>query len=237
MSGKPLSGHRVLVAGCDTAIRAVVAEVDALGAVAEAVTLIHHALDLLEEAVQPYSAVLVADALDDADGTALIRAIRGSPLLIGEVRVAALADGPLSETADIVLRGADAAALIQAIAAPLPPRTDPASAPVLDLDALTAIAGGLTGDVRAMLSRFASQARDLATAATTAAAGQDSVTAANRAHDLRGAAMSAGAIRLGRFAELFERAATNGDWPATAAIELVQEAEDLAAEIAVVLRG
>jgi HPt (histidine-containing phosphotransfer) domain-containing protein len=209
----------------------VVAEVDTLSAIAEAATRIDHALDLLEEAVQPYSAVLVADVLDDADGTALVRAIRGSPLPIGEVRVAALVDGPLSETADIVLRGAGAAALIQAIAAPLPPRNDPASAPVLDLDALTAMTGGLTGDVHRMLARFAGHARGLAEAATTAAAAQDGVTAAGCAHDLRGAAMSAGAIRLGRFAELFERAAASGDWPAVAAIELVEEAKDLAAAI------
>jgi HPt (histidine-containing phosphotransfer) domain-containing protein len=231
MSTKPLDGLRVLIAGRDAAISGVLAQVGALGALTEAATRIDDALDLLEESIHPYSAVLVADALDDADGMALVRAIRGSPLLIGEVRVAALTDGPLSDTADIVLAGADAAALVQAIAAPLPPRNDPARAPVLDLDALRAIAGGLNGDVWSMLTRFAGQARQLAEAASSAAAAQDGVAAASRAHDLRGAALSAGALRLGLLAERFERAATGGDWPTTAAIELVQEAEDLAAAI------
>jgi HPt (histidine-containing phosphotransfer) domain-containing protein len=231
---RPLAGLRILLAGRDASLDALIGEIDALGARAEAATRIHDVLDLLEAADPPFSAVLVANHLDDADGAALARAIRGSPVL-GGLRVAALADGRIAREVDVVLQGTDAAALITAIVEPVPMPRDAEPAPVLDLEELASIAGGLSEDLRAILDRFAGQALDLARSATAAAAAKETAAAERSAHSLKGAALSAGAIRLGQAAAAFERAAAVDDWPTAAEIDLIGEAEVLAYAIAAAL--
>lgn len=228
-----LSGRRVLVVDADAdRAGAVAGLLERIGAAVETASALHEALDVLEAAEAAFDAAVLADRIADAAGAVLARAIRTSPLLF-DLRLVILAEGRPPEGVDIACPWpAGPEALAAAIVGPamvVPPEA--ADDAVLDLAELESIAGGMTGELNAMLRRFAGQARTLAADAEAAARAADARTAKDRAHALKGAAFSAGAMRLGRAAQAFEAAAKAADWTAATGIDLVAEAEALAAAV------
>ena len=226
-----LQGRRLLVADANAARReAIAGMLNGIGAVAELASTLHQALDILE--ASEFDGVILGERLGDGDGTVLARAIRTSPALF-ELRLVIVSSAAPPE-------GIDAAC-----AWPVSPEelavafTETASrreeetsdAPVLDLAELESIAGGMTIELVGMLKRFAGQAEHLATEAMTAATDHDSEAAQGRAHALKGAAFSAGAMRLGRAARSFETAVAKSDWDTAARVDLVGEAQALAQAI------
>lgn len=231
-SGSPtLHGQRLLVADANEMRRQAIAQVlTGIGAVTELASTLHQALDLLESA--DFHGVVLGERLGDGDGTVLARAIRTSPALF-ELRLV------------IVSSAAPPAGIDAACAWPVSPErlaaaltepvirdtTETAEAPVLDLAELESIAGGMTVELVAMLRRFAGQAKQLATEAVAAATDLDTEAAQGRAHALKGAAFSAGAMRLGRAARAFEVAVATADWDTAGEVDLIGEATALAAAI------
>ncbi|MBL8687648.1 MAG: Hpt domain-containing protein [Rhodospirillaceae bacterium] len=230
-----LAGRRVLVVDGDAGRAAAVAGMlTGLEATAATASALHAALDLLEGADPPFDAAILGDRIEDGAGPVLARAIRTSPLLF-DLRLVMLAAGPPVEGIDVLCPWPSTAeALVAALVGPVSiaaPETVP-EAPVLDLDELESIVGGMTAELIRMLRRFAGQAQKLAADAMAAAAATDAAAAQGQAHALKGAAFSAGAVRLGRAAQAFEKAAAASDWTAASAIDLPAEARALAQEIA-----
>lgn len=230
-----LAGRRVLVIDGDVERAAAVADaLSRLGAVAMRGSGLHEALDLLEAADPGFDAAVVGERLADGTAAVLARAIRTSPLLF-ELRVVVLADGPPSEGIDVACPWpATAAELEAALVGPVRAGTTGAlpDAPVLDLEELESIAGGMTVEIVGMLRRFARQAQRLAAEAMAAAAEANAESAQGKAHALKGSAFSAGAMRLGHAAQSFEKAAAACDWNTASAIDLPSEARALADAIA-----
>lgn len=229
-----LAGRRVLVvdgeAGRAAAVAGILIGLEAIVATASA---LHEALDLLEGADPPFDGAILGDRIEDGAGPVLARAIRTSPLLF-DLRLVMLAAGPPADGIDVVCPWPSTAeALVAALVGPVSiaaPETVP-EAPVLDLEELESIAGGMTAELIRMLRRFAGQAQKLAADAMAAAAAADAVAAQGQAHALKGAAFSAGAMRLGHAAQSFEKAAAASDWTAASAIALPAEARALARAI------
>lgn len=231
-----LAGRRVLVVDGDAGRAAAVAGMlTGLEATAATASALHEALDLLEGADPPFDAAILGDRIADGAGPVLARAIRTSPLLF-DLRLVMLAAGPSAEGIDVACPWpATAEALVAALVGPVSsaaPET-PSEAPVLDLDELESIAGGMTAELIRMLRRFSGQAQKLAADAMAAADATDAAAAQGQAHALKGAAFSAGAMRLGRAAQSFEKAAAAADWATASAIDLPAEARALAQAIAV----
>ena len=228
-----IAGLRVLVVEADDAVADALGELlGELGALAATASALDEALDRLEAADPPFHAAIIGRRLDDGGPALLARAIRTSPLLF-DLRVVVLDESAIPEGGDVACPwpaapAAVAAALVGPITAHAPAESE---APVLDLDELEAIAGGLTPEIVRMLQRFAAQAQALAHDAMAAAAAADPAAAQSRAHALKGAALSAGAIRLGRAAHALETAAAALDWETAAAIDLAAEVGALAAAI------
>ena len=230
-----LAGRRVLVVDGDAARAAAVASVlTGLGASAAIASGLHEALDVLESADPPLLAVVTGERLADGTAAVLARAIRTSPLLF-DLRVVVLAGGQTADGIDVACPWpATAAALAAAIVGPVSTGTadDLPEAPILDLEELESIAGGMTVEILGMLRRFAEHAQKLAAEAMTAVAKAHAEAAQGKAHALKGSAFSAGAMRLGRAAQSFEKAAAASDWATASAIDLPSEARALAQAIA-----
>ena len=226
-----LHGQRLLVVDANAARRETIARVlTDIGAVAELASTLHQALDLLEET--DFNGVILGERLGDGDGTVLARAIRTSPALF-DLRLVIVSSAAPPE-------GIDAACawpvspeeLAAAITGPISRSAgETTEAPVLDLAELESIAGGMTIELVAMLRRFGGQAKQLAMEAMAAATDLDTEAAQGRAHALKGAAFSAGAMRLGRAARAFEVAVATSDWDTAAEVDLVGEATALAMAI------
>ncbi|MSP50261.1 MAG: hypothetical protein EXQ95_13170 [Alphaproteobacteria bacterium] len=232
-SFRALAGRRVLVIDADSPrAEAVIRMLTAAGAAAEAATALHQALDLLEAAEPAFDGAIIGERLADGDGAALARAIRTTPLLF-DLRLVILAAGTPPWGIDVACAWpATPESLTAAIVGPTSPVAQPTTeAPVLDLVELESIAGGLTAELTGMLRRFADRAQEAAGAAMAAAVATDAGVAKGLAHTLKGAAFSAGAMRLGQAARSFEAAAAAADWEAAAAIDLPGEARALAQAI------
>lgn len=229
-----LAGRRVLVVDGDGARAAAVAGVlTGFAAVAETASALHDALDLLESADPPFNAAVIGGRLADGGAGVLARAIRTSPMLF-DLRVVILAAGPPTDGIDVACPWPTSAeALAAAIVGPIDAVAAEAApeAPILDLDELESIAGGMTKELVRMLRRFAAQAPKLAAEAMAAASVTNTEAAQAKAHALKGAAFSAGALRLGRAAQSFEKAAAASDWDTASAIDLPAEARALARTI------
>lgn len=233
INSQGLAGRRVLVVDGDVeTAAAIVGMLTGADALATTASALHEALDLLEDADPPFDAAILGERLADGGPAVLARAIRTSPLLF-DLRVVGLAAGPPAEGIHVACPWPTTAeALIAAIVGPVSTIAAPESeAPVLDLEELESIAGGLTVELVRMLRRFAVQASKLAAEAMAAAAAADATAAQGHAHALKGAAFSAGAMRLGRAAQSFEVAAAATDWPTASAIDLPAEARALAQAI------
>lgn len=230
-----LAGRRVLVVDGDAGRAATVAGMlIGLGATAATASALHEALDLLEGADSPFDAAILGERIDDGTGPVLARAIRTSPLLF-DVRLVILAAAPPAEGIDVACPWPSSPqALVAALVGPVGIAAPEAAseAPVLDLEELESIAGGMTIELIRMLRRFAGQAQTLAAETMAAAAARDAAVAQGQAHALKGAAFSAGATRLGRAAQAFEKAAAGADWTAASSIDLPAEARALAQAIA-----
>lgn len=232
-SGPPaLYGRRLLVADANEMRRQTIARaLTGIGAVTELASTLHQALDLLESA--DFHGVVLGERLGDGDGTVLARAIRTSPALF-ELRLVIISSAAPPEGIDTACAWPVSP---ESLAAAL---TEPASrdtaetteAPILDLAELESIAGGMTVELVDMLRRFAGQAKQLAIEAVSAASDLDTEAAQSRAHALKGAAFSAGAMRLGRAARAFEVAVATSDWDTAAGVDLIGEATALATAIA-----
>lgn len=228
-----LAGRRVLVVDADPGRADAIARIlSGAGAVAATASALHQALDLLETADPGFDGVVLGERLADGSGPVLARAIRTSPLLF-DPRLVLLADGPPAEGIDVFCPWpATAEALVAAITGPASaPAAVAADDPILDLAELESIAGGMTVELLAMLRRFADQAPTLAAEAMASAGDADAHAAPGRAHALKGAAFSAGAMRLGRAAHSFEKAAAAADWATASSIDLAGEARALARAI------
>ena len=230
-SAPALHGRRLLVADANAARRETIAGLlNGIGAVAELASTLHRALDILEAA--EFDGVILGERLGDGDGTVLARAIRTSPALF-ELRLVIVSSAAPPEGIDAACAWPvtleDLSVAFTETASRSPEETS--DAPVLDLAELESIAGGMTVELAGMLKRFAGQAEHLATEAMTAATDHDSEAAQGRAHALKGAAFSAGAMRLGRAARSFESAVAKSDWDTAARVDLVGEALALAKAI------
>jgi HPt (histidine-containing phosphotransfer) domain-containing protein len=229
-----LAGRRVLVVDPDASRADRIAEMlSAAGAVAEVAAALHRALDLLEAAEPAFDGAIVAERLSDAEGVVFARAVRTSPQLF-DLRLVMLAGGAPPEGIDVACAWPATAERLAAAITDPPPTHAAASAgeaPVLDLSELESIAGGLTVELTAMLRRFADQAQKMASDTMAAAYATDTHAAKSRAHALKGAALSAGATRLGRAAQAFEAAATTADWATASSIDLLGEARAMAQAI------
>lgn len=231
-SGSPtLHGRRLLVADANAMRREAIARIlTEIGAFAELASTLHQALDLLE--ASDFHGVILGERLGDGDGTVLARAIRTSPALF-ELRLVIVSSAAPPEGIDAACAWpVSPESLASALTGPASGNAgETAEAPILDLAELESIAGGMTPELVAMLRRFAGQARQLATEAMAAATDLDSEAAQGRAHALKGAAFSAGAMRLGRAARAFEVAVAVSDWDTATEVDLIGEATALAGAI------